>query len=45
MTGLGITGISVVMLPFAIFWAILSIWLGRRYRDRAKLDIGALTPS
>jgi AAA family ATP:ADP antiporter len=45
MTGLGITGISVVMLPFAIFWAILSIWLGRRYRDRSKLDIGALTPS
>jgi AAA family ATP:ADP antiporter len=32
MTALGITGTSLVMLPFAVIWAIVSLWLGRDYR-------------
>ena len=29
-------GISVVMLPFAVVWAIVALWLGRDYRRRAR---------
>ncbi len=36
MSGLGIAGISVVMLPFALLWAIVSLWLGRDYRRQAR---------
>ena len=36
MSSLGIAGIAVVMLPFAIIWAIVSLWLGRNYRLRAR---------
>ncbi|MBT8092161.1 MAG: MFS transporter [Gammaproteobacteria bacterium] len=36
MSALGITGISLVMLPFAVAWAIVSLWLGRDYRRRAR---------
>ncbi len=32
--GLGITGISVLMLPFALLWALIAWWLGREYRRR-----------
>ena len=35
MSALGIAGISVVMLPFAIIWAVVSLWLGRDYKRRA----------
>ncbi|MDH3351947.1 MAG: MFS transporter [Gammaproteobacteria bacterium] len=42
MSVLGITGISIVMLPFAVLWAIISLWLGKRYRRRAKLHIGEI---
>ena len=37
MSALGIAGISVVMLPFAIIWAIVALWLGRDYRRQARL--------
>ncbi len=36
MWGLGITGISIVMLPFAVVWAMITLWLGRDYRRQAK---------
>jgi AAA family ATP:ADP antiporter len=36
MAALGIAGISFVMLPFAVIWAIVSLWLGRDYRRRAR---------
>ena len=36
ISALGTTGISVVMVPFAIIWTGISIWLGRDYRRRAK---------
>jgi len=36
MMGLGITGVSFVMLPFAVIWAAVSIWLGRDYRRQAR---------
>lgn len=36
MMGLGITGISIVMLPFAAIWAMVALWLGRDYRRQAK---------
>jgi AAA family ATP:ADP antiporter len=36
MATLGIAGISFVMLPFAVIWAIVTLWLGRDYRRRAR---------
>ncbi len=36
MSALGITGISLVMLPFAVIWAIVALWLGRDYRRQAR---------
>ena len=36
MMGLGITGVSIVMLPFAVVWAIVALWLGRDYRRQAR---------
>ena len=38
---LGASGIALVMLPFAIIWAVIALWLGRDYRRRAKLGIGS----
>ncbi len=37
MWGFGITGISIAMLPFAVVWTMVTLWLGRDYRRRAKL--------
>ncbi len=34
--GLGIPGLSLLMLPFAAVWAIVAVWLGRDYRRRAR---------
>ena len=34
--GLGISGVSIIMLPFAVLWAGLAVWLGRDYRRRAR---------
>ncbi len=36
IVGFGISAISVAMLPLAALWTIVSIWLGRDYRRRAK---------
>lgn len=36
MMGLGISGVSIIMLPFAVIWAAVSIWLGRDYRRQAR---------
>jgi AAA family ATP:ADP antiporter len=36
MMGLGMAGVSLVMLPFAVIWAVVSLWLGKDYRRRAK---------
>ncbi len=40
MSGLGIAGISAVLVPFAAVWTLVTLWLGRRYRDRARLGCG-----
>ena len=34
--GLGIAGISLLMLPFAVISAVIALWLGREYNRRAK---------
>ena len=34
---LGVAGVSWLMVPFAIAWAGLAIWLGRDYRRRAAV--------
>jgi AAA family ATP:ADP antiporter len=36
MSTLGIAGIALVMLPFAVVWAVVALWLGRDYRRQAK---------
>jgi AAA family ATP:ADP antiporter len=36
MSALGVAGISLVMLPFAVVWAVVALWLGRDYKRRAK---------
>jgi AAA family ATP:ADP antiporter len=36
MSTLGVAGISLVMLPFALVWAGVALWLGRDYRRQAK---------
>jgi AAA family ATP:ADP antiporter len=36
MWGLGMTGISVVMLPFALLWSGIALWLGREYKRRDR---------
>ena len=36
MSALGIAGISLVMVPIAIYWAFVSLWLGRDYKRKAK---------
>ena len=34
--GLGISAVSIIMLPFAALWAFIALWLGRDYRRQAK---------
>jgi AAA family ATP:ADP antiporter len=34
--GLGIAGISLAMLPFAVVSAVVALWLGRDYKRRAR---------
>ena len=34
MWGLGYAGISTVMLPFALLWGAIALWLGKAYRRR-----------
>ncbi len=32
----GIAGVAALMVPLAVFWSVVSLWLGRSYRDRAR---------
>ena len=41
--GMGLAAVSWAMVPFAAAWSLVSIWLGRDYRRRARLGIGAPT--
>ncbi|MGB5576557.1 MAG: hypothetical protein WBM88_04030, partial [Woeseiaceae bacterium] len=34
--GLGIAGISILMVPFALMSAVVALWLGREYKRMAK---------
>ena len=36
MSALGVAGIALVMLPFAVVWAGIALWLGRDYRRQAR---------
>jgi AAA family ATP:ADP antiporter len=33
-SGLGVSPISVILVPFAAIWMLLGLWLGRRYKER-----------
>jgi len=35
MWGLGITGISLALVPFAVLWTGIALWLGGEYKRRA----------
>jgi len=35
MMGMGIVGVSLVMLPFAVIWFVVALWLGRDYKRQA----------
>jgi len=35
MMGLGIAGVSLMMLPFAVIWCVIALWLGRDYKRQA----------
>lgn len=39
MSGLGIAGISIVMLPFAVLWGLVALWIGSDYRRRDRQTI------
>ncbi len=43
MSGLGIAGVSAMLVPFAAVWTFVTLWLGRRYRERARLGYGTET--
>ena len=36
VAGVGLAMTSLIMLPFALVWTAIAIWLGRDYRKRAK---------
>jgi len=36
IVAVGLTSVSLIMLPFAAIWAVVSIWLGRDYRRQAR---------
>ena len=42
--GLGIAGVSLVMLPFAAVWALIALWIGRDYRRRDRLANQGVSP-
>jgi AAA family ATP:ADP antiporter len=35
LMGLGIAGVSLILLPFALIWSVMSLWLGRDYKRQA----------
>ena len=36
MMSLGIAGVSIAMVPFALVWMLIALWLGRDYRRQAS---------
>lgn len=34
--GMGIAGLSFLMVPFSAVWLVLVLWLGRRYQERQR---------
>jgi AAA family ATP:ADP antiporter len=40
LSGFGIAGISLLMLPFALVWALIALWLGRDYERRDHSTTG-----
>ena len=36
LSAIGIAGISIVMVPIAVGWAFVSLWLGRDYKRKAR---------
>jgi len=35
LLGFGIAGVSIAMLPFAVIWFLIALWLGRDYKRQA----------
>ncbi|MDA0705819.1 MAG: MFS transporter [Proteobacteria bacterium] len=35
---IGISGISIVLLPFGVIWVLLALWLGKDYARRDRLE-------
>ena len=33
---MGMSAVAAIMVPFAVIWALLALWLGRDYRRRAR---------
>ena len=31
--GLGVSGLAFSMVPVSVIWLVLTLWLGKRYRD------------
>ena len=38
--GMGIAGLSFMMVPFSAVWLVLALWLGRQYRQRQRVEEG-----
>jgi AAA family ATP:ADP antiporter len=36
MMVMGMSVVSLVMLPFAVIWTLIALWLGRDYRRQAR---------
>jgi len=36
LLGFGMATVSILMVPFALIWTLIALWLGRDYRRRAK---------
>jgi ATP:ADP antiporter, AAA family len=34
ISGIGLSGVSLVCIPLAVIWSLLAIWIGRDYRQR-----------
>jgi AAA family ATP:ADP antiporter len=43
MSGIGLSGISIVCVPIAILWTALSLWIGREYRRRDQAITAGVT--
>ena len=43
--GLGVAGVSWLMVPFAAIWAVFAFWLGGDYRRRAREAAAIESPS